>query len=105
MAFEHCNDSHSEGLKERVRGFMRTYQINLEQFSDLLGAERARVASWLVGAAPAPQILTRFCSHSNIHPKSAAALRTPHAMQSRPARTKKPVARKGLSACARSNFG
>ncbi len=55
MAFEHYNDSHSEGLKERVRGFMRTYQINLEQFSDLLGAERARVASWLIGAAPAPQ--------------------------------------------------
>jgi hypothetical protein len=55
MAFEHCNDSHSEGLKERVRAFMRTYQINLEQFSDMLGTERARVANWLVGAAPAPQ--------------------------------------------------
>lgn len=55
MAFEHYNDSHSEGLKERVRAFMRTYQINLEQFSDLVGAERARIASWLIGAAPAPQ--------------------------------------------------
>jgi hypothetical protein len=55
MAFEHYNDSHSEGLKERVRAFMLTYQINLEQFSDLLGTERARVANWLIGAAPAPQ--------------------------------------------------
>jgi hypothetical protein len=55
MALEHCNDSHSEGLKERVRAFMRTYQIDLEQFSNLLGAERGLVSSWLVGAAPAPQ--------------------------------------------------
>ncbi len=47
----------SDGLKDRVRAFMRTYHLTLEQVAEFAGTEPHRLANWFAGCAPAPKNL------------------------------------------------
>jgi len=44
-----------DGLTERVRAYMRTYDLDLDDIAVLLHSEPQHIADWLMGAAPRPQ--------------------------------------------------
>ncbi len=54
--FEYFNETRAfDGLTERVRAYMRTYHLNLDDIAVLLHSEPEHIADWLIGAAPRPQ--------------------------------------------------
>jgi hypothetical protein len=54
--FEYFNETQVfDGLTERVRAYMRTYDLDLDDISVLLQSEPQHIADWLIGAAPRPQ--------------------------------------------------
>ncbi len=56
MLPEHFNEAQvSDGLRERVRAFMRTYRFNLDDIAVLLCSERQNIADWFIGASPPPE--------------------------------------------------
>jgi hypothetical protein len=63
--FEYCTETKVlDGLTERVRAYMRTYHLDLEDIAVLLNSEPQHIANWLIGAAPRPQsVHTLLFSH------------------------------------------
>ena len=54
--FEYFNETQVfDGLTERVRAYMRTYDLDLDDIAVLLHSEPQHIADWLMGAAPRPQ--------------------------------------------------
>lgn len=54
--FEYFNETQVfDGLTERVRAYMRTYHLDLDDIAVLLRSEPQQIADWLIGAAPRPQ--------------------------------------------------
>jgi len=53
---EHFNEAQvSDGLRERVRAYMQTYRLDLDDIAVLLRSEPRHVADWFIGASPPPE--------------------------------------------------
>ncbi len=58
MSTEYFNEAQvSDGLKARVKSYMRARRFNLDEIAALLRSERRHIADWFIGAAPAPESL------------------------------------------------
>jgi hypothetical protein len=53
---EHFNETQvSDGLRERVRAYMQTYRLDLDDIAVLLRSDRQHIAAWFIGASPPPE--------------------------------------------------
>lgn len=74
MLPEHFNEAQvSDGLRERVRAYMRTYRFNLDDIAVLLRSERQDIADWFIGASPPPESVHTLLFSLGTPPNARAA--------------------------------
>jgi hypothetical protein len=73
--FEYFNETQVfDGLTERVRIYMRTYDLDLRGIAVLLHSEPQHIADWLIGAAPRPQSVHTLLFSNRRSKRSRTAL-------------------------------
>ena len=78
--FEYFNETQVfDGLTERVRAYMRTYDLDLDDVAVLLHSEPQHIADWLIGAAPRPQSVHTLLFSLGTAPNARRASKAPSA--------------------------